>query len=190
MKNRPSRSCRSESRYGQERPGGVRRGPRSRTTSRNVVREYGQLCEDELIANCILLLVAGHETVAPAIANGVKVLLEAGVSWNVIHSAEETVIEEILRFEPSLHMLYRFAKEDVAIGPAQFKKGDRIGILIGSASRDDANFPEPELFLPERLRTPHVSFGGGIHFCIGAPLPGSRSRLHCRYCLSDSLGYD
>ena len=76
----------------------------------------------------------------------------------------------MLRFDPPLHMFTRFALADVAAFGHTFRKGDRIGLLLGAANRDGARFPEPDRFDPTRSAAGHVAFGAGIHFCIGAPL--------------------
>ncbi|GLS21291.1 cytochrome P450 [Labrys miyagiensis] len=129
-----------------------------------------RLSEDELISTCILLLNAGHEATVHAIGNGVKAILRAGLDASTVQAGGEGLVEEMLRFDPPLHMFKRYALEDVALGPATLRKGEQVGLLLGAANHDPARFPEPERFLPGRDRPPHVSFGGGIHFCVGAPL--------------------
>jgi cytochrome P450 len=132
-----------------------------------------RLAEDELIASCILLLNAGHEATVHAIGNGVKSLLEAAV--DPAHAfgdaaATEATVEEVLRFDAPLHLFTRYALEDVEYEGVALKRGDRVGLMLGAANRDPARFEEPDRLWPERPRVPLQSFGGGIHFCIGAPL--------------------
>ena len=131
-----------------------------------------RLSEDELITNAILLLNAGHEATVHAIGNGVAALLRHGFDASLFATPDSTAtaIEEVLRFDPPLHMFTRFALEPVEIAGVRFDTGDRIGLLIGAANRDPLAFPDPDRFDPTRGTNQHVSFGGGIHFCIGAPL--------------------
>jgi cytochrome P450 len=79
-------------------------------------------------------------------------------------------VEEMLRFDAPLHMFTRYALEDVEVAGERFRTGDVIGLLLGSANRDPAKFPEPDVFAAGRSPNPHVSFGAGIHACVGAPL--------------------
>ena len=133
-----------------------------------------KLSEDELITTCILLLNAGHEATVHTLGNGTKTLLEAGVS-----DITEASVEEIIRYDPPLHMFTRWVYEDVTIGDATFKRGDQIACLLGAANRDPAAYPDPNRFDPARKGPQNTSFGGGIHFCVGAPL----ARLELRIAL-------
>jgi cytochrome P450 len=135
--------------------------------------EGGRLNEDELIATCVLLLNAGHEATVHAIGNGVKALLEgpaAARSALAVDGARASLIEELLRYDAPLHLFTRFVLEDLKFEGVAFKKGERIGLLLGAANRDPERFPDPDRIEAARTPNPHVSFGGGIHFCIGAPL--------------------
>ena len=131
------------------------------------------MSEDELVATVILLLNAGHEATVQAIGNGVKTMLEQGVDARLAfadESATAATVEELLRFDPPLHLFTRYALEDAEFAGVRLKKGDRIGLLLGAANRDPARFPDPDVFDSGRSPNPHVSFGAGIHFCVGAPL--------------------
>ena len=133
----------------------------------------GRLSEDELVTTVILLLNAGHEATVQAIGNGVKTMLEQGVDARVAfpdESATAATVEELLRFDPPLHLFTRYALEDAEFAGVRFKKGERLGLLLGAANRDPARFPDPDVFDSRRSPNPHVSFGAGIHFCVGAPL--------------------
>lgn len=125
------------------------------------------LSEDELITTAILLLNAGHEATVHAIANGVKALLEMG---HAPLEFGEGHVEELLRFDAPLHLFTRYALEDVDYHGVRLRKGETVGLLLGAANRDPARFAEPDRFDPSRMPNPHVSFGAGIHFCVGAPL--------------------
>ncbi|MFT6073764.1 MAG: cytochrome P450 [Yoonia sp.] len=124
-----------------------------------------RLSEDELITTCILLLNAGHEATVHTLGNGTKTLLEHGVS-----EITDACVEEIIRYDPPLHMFTRWVYEDVTIGEYSFKRGDQIACLLAAANRDPAAYPDPNRFDPGRKAVQNTSFGGGIHFCVGAPL--------------------
>jgi cytochrome P450 len=125
------------------------------------------LNENELITTAILLLNAGHEATVHVIGNGVKALLEAK---QAAPDVGEGHIEELLRFDAPLHLFTRYALEDGDYDGLKLKKGETVGLLLGAANRDPARFTEPDRFDPRRTPNPHVSFGAGIHFCVGAPL--------------------
>ncbi|MBI1172135.1 cytochrome P450 [bacterium] len=127
-----------------------------------------RLTTDELISTCILLLNAGHEATVHTIGNGVKLLLETASQAAL--SEPDPVVEEILRFDPPLHMFTRWAYEDVEVMGHRFRRGDRVGLLLAMANRDPATWDTPAEFDPRRIAKPHVSFGAGLHFCVGAPL--------------------
>ena len=128
--------------------------------------EHGEkLTEDELITTCILLLNAGHEATVHTLGNGTKTLLEHGVS-----DITEAAVEEIIRYDPPLHMFTRWVYEDLSLGDHQFKRGDQIACLLAAANRDPLAYAQPEVFDPARKGPQNTSFGGGIHFCVGAPL--------------------
>ena len=129
--------------------------------------EGKSLSEDELITTAILLLNAGHEASVHAIGNGVKALLEEG---QTTAGVGEGHVEELLRFDAPLHLFTRYALEDVDYNGLRLRKGETVGLLLGAANRDPARFAEPDRFDPARAPNPHVSFGAGIHFCVGAPL--------------------
>ena len=136
-----------------------------------------KLSPDELIATCILLLNAGHEATVHSLGNAVKCLLEHGTNTALLgpdHIA--ATVEELLRFDPPLHMFTRFANEDIALGDVTLMKGDEVALMLGAAGRDPALFDAPGTFNPTRTAKPHVAFGGGLHFCVGAPL--ARLELH------------
>jgi cytochrome P450 len=132
-----------------------------------ITEEEGEkLSTQELITTCILLLNAGHEATVHTLGNAIKTLLETGIR----PSDTSEFTEEVLRHDPPLHMFTRFAKEDTEVFGHPFKKGDEVGLLLGAANRDPDIYPDPSRFDPSRKAKAHTSFGGGIHFCVGAPL--------------------
>lgn len=154
-----------------------RRAPRDDLISRLIEAEAegGKLTEDEMVTTCVLLLNAGHEATVHAFGNGVKAWLENGVESPI----DDAAVEELLRYDTPLHLFTRYALQDVEIAGVRLRQGDRIGLLLGAANRDPAIFSDPDLFDASRLSNPHVSFGAGVHFCVGAPL----ARLELRVAL-------
>jgi unspecific monooxygenase len=135
--------------------------------------EEGRLSEDELVTTAILLLNAGHEATVHAIGNGVKAILEHGVDPAQAFATEESTaatVEELLRLDAPLHLFQRYALDVVELSGVALRKGERIGLLLGAANRDPARFANPDTFDIARAPNPHVAFGAGIHFCVGAPL--------------------
>ncbi len=138
------------------------------------VEEAGEkLTEDELVANCILLLNAGHEATVNLIGNGTLALLhhrEQFERWRNDPSLTETAVEELLRFDTPLHQFNRWVLEPFEYGGHRFEVGQEIALLLGSANRDGEVFKNPDDLDLARVKNPHVSLGGGIHYCLGAPL--------------------
>lgn len=136
-----------------------------------VETEGERLSTDELIATCILLLNAGHEATVHTLGNGVKTLLEQGFGAEALAPERvEATVEEILRFDPALHLFTRWVYEDVEISGQTFRRGDKIGLLLAGANRDPDLWSEPARFDPARAAQTNLTFGAGAHFCIGAPL--------------------
>jgi cytochrome P450 len=133
--------------------------------------EGEKLSTDELITTCILLLNAGHEATVHTIGNGVKALLEARTPLTALSTANvEATVEEILRFDPALHMFTRWAYEDIEVMGHTFHRGDQVGLLLAAANRDPGVWDDPGVFNPARNPKPLATFGAGLHFCVGAPL--------------------
>ena len=137
-------------------------------------REDDRLSEEEVISTTILLLNAGHEATVHTTGNAVKTILESGLDPKTLFVTPEqtaATVEEALRFDAPLHMFTRFALEDVELeGGIWLKKGEVIGLMLGAANRDPKRFAHADRFDPFRTDGANVSFGAGIHFCIGAPL--------------------
>lgn len=130
-----------------------------------------KLTTAELIGTCILLLNAGHEATVHSIGNAVKCLLEHETSVSAL--APDTIaatVEELLRYDPPLHMFTRYAYDDITLDDVTVEKGAEIALILGAAGRDPAIYEDPDTFDPTRPAKPHAAFGGGLHFCVGAPL--------------------
>jgi cytochrome P450 len=124
-----------------------------------------KLSDDELITTCILLLNAGHEATVHTLGNGTKTLLQSGD-----RDITSTLVEEVIRHDPPLHMFTRYVYKDMEFYGAQLKRGDQVGCLLGAANHDPTIYENPQVFDPLRKGKQNTSFGGGIHFCVGAPL--------------------
>ncbi|CAB4647487.1 unannotated protein [freshwater metagenome] len=139
------------------------------------VEENGEkLNMQELVATCILLLNAGHEASVNAFGNGMVAVLERPDQTKLLREKPReltnTALEEFMRFDAPLHLFERTATADTQIGGVEIKQGQKIAALIGSANRDESIFSSAESMDVTRDPNPHVGFGAGIHFCLGAPL--------------------
>jgi len=135
--------------------------------------EGDRLTEDELVTTCILLLNAGHEATVNVSGNGLLALLQHPDQLQRLRDDPAllpTAIEELMRFDSPLQLFERTATEDVEIGGVTVARGQKIAALLGSANHDPAAFADPDSLDVGRTDNPHISFGAGIHFCIGAPL--------------------
>ncbi len=135
--------------------------------------ESGDLSRDELIASCMLLLNAGHEATVNAAGNGMLALLRHPDALDRLHDQPDLIepaVEEMLRYDPPLHLFHRFATEDVTVAGHDFRVGDTLGLLYGSANRDPAVFDNPDEFDIRRQPNRHLAFGAATHFCLGATL--------------------
>ena len=139
------------------------------------VEENGEkLNMQELVATCILLLNAGHEASVNAFGNGMVAALQRPDQIKLLRETPRevtnTALEEFMRFDAPLHLFERTATADTEVGGVQIKEGQKIAALIGSANRDESVFSAPETMDLTRDPNPHIGFGAGIHFCLGAPL--------------------
>ena len=131
------------------------------------------LSEDELVSTTIVLLNAGHEATVHQIGNSVRVILKSGLPPAEMFRDEavtERTVEETLRICAPVHIFQRWALEDVEVDGVVLKRGDKVSLILAAANLDPNKFAEPLVFNPERQEAPNLSFGAGIHFCIGAPL--------------------
>ncbi|GAA4349623.1 cytochrome P450 [Angustibacter luteus] len=146
-------------------------------------RDGGDRLDDhELVATVVLLLNAGHEASVNGFGNGIVSLLEAPdqldlVRRNVSDDALVALaVEEMLRHDSPLHLFERTATQDVDLplgpggSPLRIAAGAKVAALLGAANRDPEVFEEPDRFVADRSPNPHLAFGAGIHFCLGAPL--------------------
>ena len=139
------------------------------------VSESGEkLSTNELIATCVLLLNAGHEASVNGFGNGIVAAFNHPDQWQLLQSQPDqiaqTAIEEFLRFDAPLHFFDRTATADTEIGGVAIKEGQKIVSLLGSANRDEYIFVDSDQMDLTRNPNPHIGFGAGIHFCLGAPL--------------------
>ena len=138
------------------------------------VEESGdQLTEEEIVATCNLLLVAGHETTVNLIANAVLAMLRHPQHWAALGSdpaCASAIIEETLRYDPPVQLVGRVAGDDMTIHGVDVPKGDIMMLLLAAAHRDPAVVERPDEFDPDRTAVRHLAFGLGPHFCLGAPL--------------------
>lgn len=135
--------------------------------------ESGDLADDELIANLMLMFMAGHETTTNLLGNGMLILLRHPDQLAKLRARLElmpSAVEEMLRFESPANVVARITRTPVHIGGVDIPAGELLYCLTGAANRDPAVFTNPQQFDIERTPNPHLSFGGGVHYCIGAPL--------------------
>ena len=144
-----------------------------------MVEEQGDmLTEDEMLATCVTLLVAGHETSVNLVGNGILALIRNPEQYELLRSRPELAgpaVEEMLRYDSPVHMTTRMAHKKLEIAGETFDEGDGVVLLFGCANRDPEAFPEPEKFDITRYAGPapvnrHLTFSLGIHYCLGAPL--------------------
>ena len=137
-------------------------------------QERGEpLSREELVASCVLLLFAGHETTTNLIGNGALALLHhpaAARAWRDDPELAAPAVEELLRYDGPTAAMVRVAREDLRLGGRTVKGGDRLFLMINAADRDPRQFAEPDRLDFRRADNRHIAFGHGIHFCLGAPL--------------------
>jgi cytochrome P450 len=149
------------------------------------IEEQGdQLTGEELVATCILLLVAGHETTANLIANGVVALLRNPDQLAALRADPGLVggaVDEILRYDPPVQLTTRMAEAPLAVGDVEVPPDGIVLMLLAAANRDPAVFTDPDRFDITRDARAHLSFAAGAHFCLGAGL----ARLEASVALSE-----
>ena len=136
--------------------------------------ERGEVLEEEeIVATCVLLLFAGHETTRNLLANGLKAILENGAARAALASDPSRMpdaVEEILRFDGPIKAMWRQVAEPVEYGGQRIEPGDRVLLVQASANRDPRRFEAPDAFDVTRPSNRHVGFGYSIHYCLGAAI--------------------
>lgn len=148
--------------------------------------EQATLSPLELLANLVVLFNAGFVTTTNLIGNGLTLLLDHPNEMKALRAAPELApayVEEMLRMEIPTHFVIRWASEDTELAGVPVARGDRVLILLGAANRDPVRFPDPNAFDPARSGTVALSFGAGVHFCLGAAL----ARLEAQHAFTALL---
>jgi len=145
-----------------------------------------RLSDEDLVATCVLLFFAGHETTANLIGNGMRALLQHPEQLRTLQEAPDTAttaVEELLRFDSPVQRTARVALVDVELGEGDvIQAGETVSVLLGAANRDPAQYPDPDqLDLARSNASRHVSFGAGIHYCVGGPL----ARLEAQIAIAE-----
>ncbi|MFD7442089.1 cytochrome P450 [Streptomyces sp. NPDC059909] len=136
-------------------------------------RRAGRLSEQEMVSTCVLLLNAGHEATVNTTANGWWTLFRHPgklAALRADHSLLSTAVEELMRYDTPLQLFERWVLDDIEIGGTLVPRGSELALLFGSANRDPARFDRPDELDLARPDNPHITFGAGIHYCLGAPL--------------------
>jgi cytochrome P450 len=140
----------------------------------------------ELLCYCFLLVLAGNETTRNASSGGMLALLERPALARRLREEPallDSAVEEIVRWSAPIVYFARTATRDVELAGRRIRRGDRLALFYPSANRDEAVFPDPDVFDPARDPNPHLSFGIGEHFCLGANL----ARLELRALFGELL---
>ncbi|NED13585.1 cytochrome P450 [Streptomyces sp. SID9124] len=135
--------------------------------------EGERLTEQEMVSTCVLLLNAGHEATVNTTVNGWWTLLRHPgqlAALRADHGLLPTALEELMRYDTPLQMFERWVLDDIEIDGTVIPRGSEVALLFGSANRDPARFTDPDTLDLARRENPHITFGAGIHFCLGAPL--------------------
>ncbi|MCK2212246.1 cytochrome P450 [Actinomadura sp. ATCC 31491] len=134
----------------------------------------GGMTHREVVATAVLLLIAGHETTINLIANGLLTFLRHPGLLDRVRAEPGLIVpavEELLRYEPPVQLISsRIALADIEVGGTTIPAGSPVVLAVAAGSRDPAHTPDPGLFLLDRPRNEHLGFGGGAHYCFGAPL--------------------
>lgn len=142
--------------------------------------DSNKLSEDELIATCLMLTFAGHETTTNLIGNGLHALIknpDQKIKLQNNPSLINSAVEELLRYDAPVQLTVREAKEDLQIRDKSIRKGERVVLMWGAANRDPERFQNPDKLDITRQKNQHYSFGHGIHYCLGAPLARTEGQI-------------
>jgi hypothetical protein len=142
-----------------------------------------RLSDPELMAICMLLLVAGHETTTNLIGNGVLALQRQRGEWERLRrepGLAPRAVEECLRYDPPVQFTSRRPAQDLEIFGKRIAREREVVLVLGAANRDPARFPDPDRLDVGREDNPHLAFGQGIHFCLGASLARLEAQIALR----------
>ena len=146
----------------------------------NASVDNDKFSDDELIATCMLILFAGHETTTNLISNGILTLIKNPSELSKLlknHDLLDLTIEEIMRYDGPTNSLVRNVEKDHELYNKTLKKGDRVFAMVASANRDENIFDKPDVFRIDRSPNRHLTFGYGPHLCIGAALAREEGRI-------------
>jgi cytochrome P450 len=149
-----------------------RRAPRADLISALIAAEEegDRLTEDELLTMAALLFAAGFETTTNLLGNGVVALLRNPGQIPALHGDPATAVEELIRYDSPVQLLSRVVFEPVELGGVTVEAGERVVAYLGAGNRDPERFADPDRLDLARSGAAPLSFGGGIHYCLGAPL--------------------
>jgi cytochrome P450 StaP len=142
--------------------------------------EENKLSDEEIISTCVHLLTAGHETTVNLISKGMLALLRNPEALEMLRIFPERIpaaVEELLRYDSPVQMVTRWASEDIEMDNKLIRRGDNIGLMIGSANRDPMRYKNPHILDLRRDDSRHCVFGAGIHFCVGSALARAESQI-------------
>jgi cytochrome P450 len=148
--------------------------------------EHGGLSEDELVACCMLFLFGGHETTTNLLGSAIVALLDHPAQFQRLRDDPgliSTAVEEFLRYDGPSNSIARVVAQDHELHGKHLRQGDRVFAMVNAANRDARKFDRPHALDLGRLPNRHLTFGQGIHFCLGAPL----ARLEARVCLLEMV---
>jgi len=154
--------------------------PKEDLLSHLVMLKPDALSDDEIVCTAVLLLNAGHEATVHQIGNAVSTLLQLNWPKHWIDNESETdqIVAEAMRFDAPLHLFTRYAQSPVELHPGVvIDTGQQIGLLLGAANRDPSRFENADQYRPDRTDAANVSFGAGLHFCVGAVLAKLEMRI-------------
>jgi cytochrome P450 len=143
-------------------------------------QQRGEATPEEIVGTCVHLLTAGHETTTNLISKSGLILLDARDLLDRLRSEPEllpVVVDELVRYDPPVQMVSRWAYRDLSLGGKSIRPGDEVVLVIGSANRDPLRFPEPDELRLDRSAVRHSGFGAGIHYCLGANLARTEAEV-------------
>jgi hypothetical protein len=175
MKREADRACTEMLAYLRERVAAARAGPRDDLLHQLIEAQevHDRLSEDELLANLVLLFIAGHETTTNLIGNGLLALLRQPDQLERLRADPalmDGAIDELLRYDGPVTLLPRVVAQPIEVAGQTLRPGDLMHLVMGAAHRDPEVFADPGRLDITRSPNPHLAFGAGLHYCLGAPL--------------------